>query len=487
MPALTALVLVGGLAHAETRPHYGGTVEASLLGAPVSFDPAAVHTHAEITVSELVFDTLYRVGPAGVVPHLAVDLPEPDKTRIRIAIRQGVVFHDGTPLTASDVVASLDRVRATSARWALAPIVSLSAPNADTVEIVLRAPMPELAMLLALPLTGVTKGGKAPGEKIIGSGPFAIDVLDRAHKRLRLKAFDDHFAGRPYLDALVLGWYDSPDGEARRFETGGSQLSARGTGAFSGAQPKFRAEDIEGPAALLVYIGFGKAHADVLGDRGFRHALDLALARDALKTVTSGERVVPAQEPVPAEAGGGTLTLAARNGDLPAAQTALADAAKRVKALAPDRVAQLKLDIYVEDTRPDDREIAERVAHALDRLGIASAITALPAGQLRDRVSKGQCDLWIGQLAEPVTSQVAWWGAAFAAGNDDWALPQLTAGALDAGAASKAFAERVPIVPLMFRAVRLWHRTDVRGVAFDASGRPCYADLFFFGTPVKSR
>jgi hypothetical protein len=33
----------------------------------------------------------------------------------------------------------------------------------------------------------------------------------------------------------------------------------------------------------------------------------------------------------------------------------------------------------------------------------------------------------------------------------------------------------------------LWHRSDVRGVSFDASGRPCYADLFYFGTPVKSR
>jgi peptide/nickel transport system substrate-binding protein len=421
-----------------------------------------------------------------VVPHLAIALPESDK-KVRIAIRKGITFHDGTPLTATDVAASLERVRATSARWVLAPIASVSAPNAETVEIVLRAPVADLAMLLALPQTAITKGGKAPGEKAIGSGPFAVEAYDRAHKRLRLKAFDDHFAGRPYLDNLVLAWYDSPDGEARRFETGGSQLSARGTGAFAGAQPKYRAEDIEGPASLLLYIGFGKAHADVLADKSFRKALDLAIARDALKTVTSGERVVPAHEPVPVEAGGGSLTQAARNGDVPAAQAALAEAGRRVKALAPDKISQLKLDIYVEDTRPDDREIAERVVRALDKLGIQSQVIAESAGTLRDRIAKGNGDLYIGQLAVPVTSAWLWWTAAFAAGGDSWAMQQLATGAVDPALASKQFAAQLPIVPLMFRAVKLWHRTDVRGLVFDATGRPCFADVHLFGEAQASK
>ena len=485
MRALLCIVLAGGIAHAETRPQYGGTVEATLLGAPVAFDPISSQTHAESTVVDLVFDTLYRAGPAGLAsPHLAAAMPEVDKLKVTIALRKGVRFHDGTALTATDVVASLDRVRATSARWALASVASITAVNGHTIEIVMRAPDVDIATLLALPLTAVTKGGKAPNaEKVIGSGPFVVEALDRGRKRLRLKAFDDHFAGRPYLDSLVLGWYDSPDGEARRFETGGSQFSARGTGAFAGAQPKFRAEDVEGPAALLVYVGFGKAHADVTGDRGFRRALDQALARDALKTVTSGERVVPAREPVPVEAGG----QAARNGDLAAAQAALAEAGKRVKALAPDKLPQLKLDIHVEDTRPDDREIAERVVRALDKLGIASRVISEPAHVFRERVAKGNTDLWIGQLAVPVTNAWLWWAAAFAAGADNWATQQLANGSIDPAAAQKQFAAQLPIVPLMFRAVRIWHRSDVRGLVFDATGRPCFAEVHLFGEPTKSR
>jgi ABC-type transport system substrate-binding protein len=489
LKAVVIAALLAGTAHAETRPKYGGTVEATLLGAPVTLDPTAVHSHAEATVVELVFDTLFRMGPSGVVaPHLATALPELDKTKVTITIRKGVRFHDGSPLTAMDVVASLDRVRATSARWALAPIAALSAPNAETVEITLRAPTPELPMLLSLPMTAVTKGGKPPAaEKPIGSGPFVVEGFDRAKRKLRLKAFDDHFAGRPYLDALVLDWYDSPDGEARKFEAGATQLSARGAGAFAGAQPKFRAAEIEGPAALLVFIGFGKAHADVTADRAFRRAVDLALAREALKSVTSGERVVPTHDPVPIEAGASVASLVARNGDLAAAQAALSEAARRVRSLAPDKLPQLRLEILVEETRPDDREIAERVVRALDKLGIATTVNVQPAQVMRDRVAKWQTDLWIGQVAAPVTSAWLWWAAAFAAGNDNWAMQQLANGGLDPASAHKQFTAQLPIVPLMFRAVKLWHRSDVRGLAFDASGRPCFAEMHLFGDPVRGR
>ena len=58
---------------------------------------------------------------------------------------------------------------------------------------------------------------------------------------------------------------------------------------------------------------------------------------------------------------------------------------------------------------------------------------------------------------------------------------------LDVDAAAKAFADREPIVPLMFRSVRMWYRSDVHGIAFDAFGRPCFADAFLFGTPVRSK
>ena len=49
----------------------------------------------------------------------------------------------------------------------------------------------------------------------------------------------------------------------------------------------------------------------------------------------------------------------------------------------------------------------------------------------------------------------------------------------DAAATAREFAARMPIVPLMFRSLLIWHRSDVHGLGFDASARPSLADLFW--------
>ncbi|HEX2690862.1 MAG TPA: ABC transporter substrate-binding protein [Kofleriaceae bacterium] len=480
--ALGLALCAGALAHAESRPRYGGIVEASLLGAPVALDPIAAQASADVTVVGLVFDTLYTIGPDGTVqPHLALGPPvlDPARQTAHIALRRGVVFHDATPMTASDVADSLERVR-TKIAWLLAPVTGVRT-SGDGVDLVLRAPGADLATLLALPETAITKRGQAPAAgRPIGTGPFSVASVDPAHKKLVLKAFDDHFAGRPYLDRLVLDWFDTPDGEARRFETGATQLSARGVAAFAGAAPKYPASEVEGPAALLLFVGFGKRHPQITGDRRFRRAFDLALDRGAIATITTGEHTLPTRLPVPIEAASTTLEAAARAGDASQAQLVLGDAAKHNAALAPGSLAGMKLSIIVEDTRPDDREIALRVARGLDKLGIGFTIEAVPADKLRQRVQGGDCDLWIGQLTAPITVTAAWWGKAFAADNDGWAEAQLAAGPIDAALAEQAFAERLPIVPLMFRSLLIWYRSDVHGLGFDALGRPGLADLYWW-------
>jgi peptide/nickel transport system substrate-binding protein len=490
---LVALVGLVGLAttavaHGEGRPRYGGNIEATLLGAPSTLDPLAARTHAEITVAGLVFDTLYRVdGDGSVQPWIADGEPVYDEKRLtaRIAIKKGIRLHDGTELSSLDVAQSLERARQMG-KWMLAPLVGVK-QDGDAVVLTLRAPVAELTTRLALPQLAITKAGKAPTERPVGSGPYLLDTIDRKAHRLQLRAFDDHFAGRPYVDQLVLTWYETPDGEARRFETGKSQVSARGAAAFAGGQPAYRSVDIEGPASLLLFVGFGKAHADVTGDRSFRTALNLALARGGLTGISSGERVVPTRSPLPVEAGGSALDAASKAGDIDGARRALADAGKRVAALSSAQLSKLKLEILIEDTRPDDREIAERVVLALDKLGIQAVITPLAGQTMRQRVAAGQCDLYIGQLAEPITpagAPLIWWDAVFSAGNDDWPMLQQQ---VDPAAAAKEFAKRLPIVPLMFRSVRMWHPTNLRGLAFDGAGRPCYADLFLFGAPTPGK
>jgi peptide/nickel transport system substrate-binding protein len=485
--ALAVVLALAVRAGAETRPDYGGDLSGTLSGEPASLDPVEARSHAEITVIGLVFDTLYRATPEGkLVPHLAAALPEVAGLDVTIRLRRGLTFSDGSALDASDVVASLQRLAKSDAGWLLAPVDTIAA-SGDDVVLTLTADAPDLAALLAAPQSAITPRGAAPKKTPIGSGPFSIDSIDRGRRRIVLVANDDHFAGRAYLDRLELRWYDDPDAEARQFEDGKLQLSARGATAFSGAQPKYRSGVAEGPATVLSFVGFSRGHAAITGDVDFRRALHLAIARGGLSSSGRGERVTPTADPVPADLGGEALDDDQRGGDTAAAAKALERAAKRVPALAAKRRAELSLEILVDKTRLDDREVAERVVRALDKLGLAATITELGAADLVAKIDQGDGDLWIGQLAPPGPTAALVWAAAFEAGGDSWARKQLAAGKLDAGKARTQFGERLPILPLLHRSVRIHHRDDVRGVGFDASSRLGFADLFLFGKPVKSK
>jgi ABC-type transport system substrate-binding protein len=471
VPLIAACVAaLATTATAETRPRYGGSIDAALLGAPATLDPVLARSHAEISLAGLLFDGLYRVDAlGGVVPQLAVAPPVVDEARrvVVIALRPGAIFHDGTPITAAAVAASLERVRVSAVGWILSGVTKISTGE-GVVELTGSVDLATLSQRLALPQAGIVA---------VGSGPFTLISVRRNDRAIRLGAFDAYYAGRPYLDEIVLRWFETPDGEARRFEIGGSQISLRGVTAFAGAEPKFRAETGEGPASVLVFVGFGSGHPEVTGRREVRAALDLAVARGAFTTLGFGEQVVPTRSPVPLQAGGPALEPAERGGDVAAALAKLASGARPLSAA---NLAATRLEILIDDSRPDDREIAERVVRALDKIGLAATIAAVAAPALRERVDRGTCDLWIGQLAAPVNDATAWRQLALA-------LAPKRSGGRRGGDAARRFELELPVLPLFFRGLRAAHRTDVRGLAFDASGRLGYADLFLFGDPARTK
>jgi ABC-type oligopeptide transport system substrate-binding subunit len=237
----------------------------------------------------------------------------------------------------------------------------------------------------------------------------------------------------------------------------------------------------------LTFVGFGKAHPKVTADKDFRRALGLAIARGGLESVGTGERVEPTADPLPVDLGGVALADGARGADLRGAEAALDKAADRVSALKSAARASLELEILVDRSRFDDRDAADKLVVALDKLGIGAKVTELDAGAFDDRVRDGDCDLWIGQLPATGADPAVLWGAVFAAGGDGWAKAQLATGAIDAAEARKQFAARLPLIPLYHRALRVHHRTDVRGVALDACGRIGLADLFVWGSPSRSK
>ncbi|MEM9491437.1 MAG: ABC transporter substrate-binding protein, partial [Myxococcota bacterium] len=286
--ALSALVVAaagrGAPASAESRPAYGGTVVAGLLGQPVSVDPLTADSHAEVTLVSLLFDTLYRLVGSGtaaqlmVEPHVAAALPivSDDGLEARIPIREEIRFHGGRRLSARFVRRSLKRLAESRSGWLLAPVRTIRVADGAVV-LELRRPTPELAALLAAPATAIVPPETPQLTRVIGSGPFRLARVDRRRQRVRLRAAERYFAGRPYIDQLTLRWYTRPEQEATDYEAGRAQMSHRGAVAFSSHRPAFRTGETSSAATMLTYIGFGKsaAHAAITSSSDFRRALSL--------------------------------------------------------------------------------------------------------------------------------------------------------------------------------------------------------------------
>src|SRR5205085_8014023 len=81
-------------------------------GVPGTLDPVAALEGTVPLIARQVFDTLvvYRVGSTDVEPALATRWAvSRDGLTWSFTLRNGVTFHDGTPVTAAEIAASFTR------------------------------------------------------------------------------------------------------------------------------------------------------------------------------------------------------------------------------------------------------------------------------------------------------------------------------------------------------------------------------------------
>src|SRR4051812_26782821 len=116
--ALAAALAFALPATADEEPKHGGVLTYMIpADAPPSFDAQREETYATIHSAAPFYSTLIRANPMDpgspdLVCDLCTEMPTPTdggKT-YTFKIRQGVKFHDGTPLPADDIVASWKKI-----------------------------------------------------------------------------------------------------------------------------------------------------------------------------------------------------------------------------------------------------------------------------------------------------------------------------------------------------------------------------------------
>lgn len=228
----------------------GGRLVASVRSEPRTFNRLVQRDATTEIVALLTQAKLVRINRAtqDVEPWLAQSWTRSDDgLRYTVKLRPGVVYSDGAPFTADDVVFSFDAVYDEKVGSVLADSMQISgrklkvvAVDAGTVEITFAAPFgPGLRILDTLPilpkhkLAAAFKAGtfagawslSTPLSEIAGLGPFVLAeyvpgqrlVFNRNPRYFR-KAADQ--TALPYLDGLTLEIIPDQNAELLRLEAG---------------------------------------------------------------------------------------------------------------------------------------------------------------------------------------------------------------------------------------------------------------------------
>ncbi|MER7484365.1 ABC transporter substrate-binding protein [Streptomyces sp. NPDC126497] len=195
----------------DGSPKKGGRLRAAFAGGGASetLDPHLANLFADAARAKALFDKLADYGAdLSAQPRLA-EKWEPNRTldRWRITLREAT-FHDGSPVTAKDVLHSYRRIadpeQAFRAKASLEPIDldASRATGARSVEFVLKRPTAEFPnVLAAFGAYIVPEHATGFDREPIGSGPFRFVSFTPGRSAV-FRRYDDYWEGAPHLDEI---------------------------------------------------------------------------------------------------------------------------------------------------------------------------------------------------------------------------------------------------------------------------------------------
>jgi peptide/nickel transport system substrate-binding protein len=357
---------------------------------------------------ELIYEKLAALDEKLVPrPQLAVAWKNLDNLTWEISLRKGVVFHNGAPFTADDVIFTWERVpnvpnSPNSFAQFTRNVEKIIKLDDYTIQMKTTAPNPMLpndlanVLIISASVTkAVTTQDFNSGKAAIGTGPYRL-VDWKNGEQLVVERFDKYWGPKPAwarvterviakdptrLAALLSGQVDAidavPSADIARLKSDGK---------FS----LFR-----GPAALVHYIALDSARdvspfvtakdgkpldRNPLKDARVRKALSLSLNRPLIVERIIDGSGIPASQLLAEQFPGSAKGLKPDPLDLTKAQALLKEAGW------PDG---FRIVLHATSDRyPNDSAVAQAVAQMWTRLGIKAEVETLPGSVFFSRASK---------------------------------------------------------------------------------------------------
>ncbi|RVT92276.1 ABC transporter substrate-binding protein [Rhodovarius crocodyli] len=279
LPRFVALALV--LLAFAPQPGRAAPLRAVLEAEVATLDPHGTSAYITRAFGYMVYDTLFGLAANGEVrPQMVQDtVISDDRMTYTFTLRPGLTWHDGTPVTAADCVASLRRwmPRAGMGRLLAAATDTLEATDARSFVLKLKQPFGLVLEALGRPNTPVPfmmpeRIARAAGDgrvtEIVGSGPFVFRadryrpgdriVLDRNPRYVPRDEPADFLAGGKRVNIEGLELIVMPDGATSAAALQAGEIDYIQSPSFDMIQvlERNRRITVNGPGGMNAYQGY---------------------------------------------------------------------------------------------------------------------------------------------------------------------------------------------------------------------------------------
>ncbi len=323
-----------------------------------------------------------------------------DQLVYTVRVKDGVTFHDGSPLTAESVVTSYRSALdpANASQWSprlAAGLESVEPAGSDTVTFRLARPFSPFETLLALipivPSTIVYRPQETYARALVGTGPFRLDSWGEDGV-LRYRSFDEYRGRSGHVQELEV-WFGDAEAASEELATGTTQLAVA-------IGPDWDGQAVTvAPRSIVRYRALANLDPTrPTSSLAFRRTLSATIDRAAVVSEALGDKGLPMYSllsPTTSHALDEGALLAATGETVP--DTAVAPPVDRPLII-----------VSVDD--PTVRSVAAGVQDALDEMGIDSQLSVVSGGAIADTLRLGEPDrfgdfdlLVAGSFAQPLT------------------------------------------------------------------------------------
>jgi len=348
-----------------------------------------------------IYETLFSYDEdMNLVPELATGYEMSSDTEWIIHIRQGVTFHDGSPLNADAVISSLNRVKDDSEnRWhdRYDFVDSITAIDDYTIKITTKEPYaPTLSALADVRIASIVSPNADDLENHpVGTGPFKF-VSYEPDVSLTLKKNENYWNGTVKADGAIISYISQPETRALMLEGGEVDIAwalpAQWYDTIE-SNPSMKVVSKDTMRTYFLFVNTAKAPLDNVK---VRQAISYAIDRDELvDTALEGVAGTPAKSFWPSNyPWSANDELEGYTYDPEKAKKLLKEAGLTWDGKAWSYEGEtFKLTIKTYNNRPANKPSAEAIATQLGKIGIETSVETLESAAITSDMSNGNYDL----------------------------------------------------------------------------------------------